>query len=93
MPMYEFDCPECGPFDAMFSLAAVPSSTDCRCGTAALRKFTPPRLGRGGTAMKLLDATKATADTPAVVGRVPDGPRPRRTPTSGNPLHAKLPRS
>lgn len=91
MPTYEFSCSRCGRFDAVFSLAAVPDATACACGTSARRAMTAPHLGRGSSgAMRLLDATAATAERPAVVGSIPSGGA--RTATSTNPLHAKLPR-
>lgn len=91
MPVYRFHCSECGPFEARYSMTDVPDSAPCRCGGAARRGVSSPAIGRGGRAMSLIDATKSTADTPAVVDRVPAGTR-RGTPVSANPLHAKLPR-
>ncbi|MFC0314302.1 FmdB family zinc ribbon protein [Gordonia phosphorivorans] len=91
MPIYQFHCAECGRFEASFSMADVPDSTDCACGAAARRGISSTHLGRGGSAMNLLDATKATADKPAVVDRIPSGGR-RAAGGSTNPLHAKLPR-
>jgi hypothetical protein len=50
-----------------------------------------PHLGRsGGTAMALHDATRSTADTPAVVSAPPRGGARRKVTT--NPLHRNLPR-
>lgn len=91
MPVYRFHCADCGRFDATFSMADVPDQAQCACGAAARRGISSPSLARGGRAMALMDATKSTADAPAVVDRVPAGNR-RGTPTSNNPLHAKLPR-
>ncbi|WP_082399671.1 FmdB family zinc ribbon protein [Gordonia phthalatica] len=91
MPVYQFLCADCGRFEARFSMAEVPDSTTCRCGASARRGVSSPAFGRGGRAMALMDATKSTAERPAVVDRVPAGNR-RGTPTSTNPLHAKLPR-
>ncbi|NMD58239.1 MULTISPECIES: FmdB family zinc ribbon protein [Tsukamurella] len=99
MPTYEFRCSSCGPFDAVFSMREVPATTACDCGASARRGITAPRLGSGASgAMKLLDATKATAERPAVVAAPAGGsltgsggaPRPSRGPS--NPLHARLPR-
>ena len=91
MPTYEFRCSSCGPFDAVFSMREVPAATPCRCGATARRGITAPRLGSGASgAMRLLDATKATADRPAVVsappGRTGGGGAP------SDPRHARLPR-
>ncbi|TWS25158.1 zinc ribbon domain-containing protein [Tsukamurella sputi] len=92
MPTYEFRCSSCGPFDAVFSMRDVPATTACRCGAPARRGITAPRLGAGASgAMKLLDATKATAERPAVVGAPAGRPRGGGGAPS-NPLHARLPR-
>ena len=91
MPVYRFHCADCGRFDATFSMSDVPDHTPCSCGASARRGISSPAIARGGRAMALMDATKSTADSPAVVDRVPTGSRPG-TPTSANPLHAKLPR-
>ncbi|NMO03491.1 zinc ribbon domain-containing protein [Gordonia sp. TBRC 11910] len=90
MPLYRFECPSCGTFDAGFAMADVPDTLDCRCGEPARRRITAPRLARGGRGMRLLDATKATAERPGVVNAVPDARR--ESASSSNPLHAKLPR-
>lgn len=90
MPLYRFACPTCGTFDAGFPMAEVPDAVDCACGAVAPRRITAPRLSRSGRGMQLLDATKATAERPAVVSSVPGARRP--SPASANPLHAKLPR-
>lgn len=93
MPTYEFRCRSCGPFDAIYSMRDVPDAVACRCGEPAPRGITAPRLGSGASgAMRLLDATKATAERPAVVS----SPAPRSGGGGGgapsNPRHATLPR-
>ncbi|TWS20241.1 zinc ribbon domain-containing protein [Tsukamurella asaccharolytica] len=93
MPTYEFRCSSCGPFDAVFSMREVPAATACRCGSPARRGITAPRLGSGASsAMKLLDATRATAERPAVVGAPAGRARHAGAPAPSNPLHARLPR-
>jgi putative FmdB family regulatory protein len=38
MPLYEYDCPGCGPFDALGKVATSAEPRDCpRCGTASPR--------------------------------------------------------
>lgn len=94
IPLYQFRCAQCGPFDRSYSMTAVPDAADCpHCAGAARRQITAPRLGHGAsTPMRLLDATARSASEPAVV----HGPRPgaRRTTqqVTTNPLHRKLPR-
>lgn len=46
MPLYEFDCATCGPFDAWRSMAEAGAPMACpRCGGAAERRFSAPVLG------------------------------------------------
>lgn len=38
MPLYEYDCPSCGPFDALGRVATSAEPHDCpRCGTTSPR--------------------------------------------------------
>ncbi|MEU5841956.1 zinc ribbon domain-containing protein [Rhodococcus sp. NPDC047139] len=95
MPLYEFRCAECGPFDLSVPMSEVSASTRCpQCGGHARRLLTPPRLGRGGsTAMRLHDATARTASEPDVVSGALPGTsrRPSRSVTT-DPRHRSLPR-
>ncbi|CRZ13665.1 zinc ribbon domain-containing protein [Mycolicibacterium neworleansense] len=73
-------------------MSARPDVIDCpNCLGPARRTIAAPNLGRGGsTAMALQDATRASADHPAVTtGPLPAG---RRQKVTTNPLHQKLPR-
>lgn len=95
MPLYEFRCRSCGPFDAVHTMADVPQDAPCpRCGGRARRAVAAPALGRGaGAAMRLLDATARTAAEPGVVTGAPPGRRRARgTPVSADPVHRTLPR-
>ncbi|MGA5544299.1 zinc ribbon domain-containing protein [Mycobacterium sp. NPDC051198] len=76
----------------MYSMSARPDAIDCpNCRGPARRTIAAPNLGRGGSsAMALQDATRATADRPAVVTGSP--PAGRRQSVTTNPLHQKLPR-
>ncbi|MGV8873199.1 MAG: FmdB family zinc ribbon protein [Rhodococcus sp. (in: high G+C Gram-positive bacteria)] len=94
MPTYSFRCAQrCAPVEQRFSMADVPSQVTCpECGEAAPRKMSSPVLGRGNSAaMKAHDASRATADTPAVVSSLPQQGRAASRTTS-NPLHRRLPR-
>ncbi|WHU45294.1 zinc ribbon domain-containing protein [Gordonia sp. L191] len=94
MPTYVFRCDRrCATVERHYSMAAVPEAIDCPdCGDAAPRRVRAPALGAGAsTAMRLQDATRSSAETPAVVSSVPSAAR-RRTPVSTNPLHRRLPR-
>lgn len=93
MPTYSFRCEQdCPDFTARFPMAAIADEQICpQCGTSAHRRPGSPSLGTGNTsAMRLHDATRSSAEDPAVVNRLP--PSPRRTPVTTNPLHRRLPR-
>lgn len=95
MPVYRFRCRTCGAFDADHPMATVPDEGPCpSCGAASRRIITAPALSRSGsTAMRLIDATAATADTPAVVTGPAPGQGPARPrPVSRDPRHQKLPK-
>ncbi|QII04203.1 zinc ribbon domain-containing protein [Rhodococcoides fascians A25f] len=94
MPTYSFRCAQrCAPVEQRFAMAGVPGEVPCPdCGEAAARQISSPALGRGNsTAMKAHDASRATADTPAVVSSLPGAGR-SATRTTSNPLHRRLPR-
>lgn len=53
MPTYEYDCPHCGPFDALRPMARRDDALACPgCGTAAARVMlsAPALAGTGGSA-------------------------------------------
>lgn len=74
-------------------MAAVPDSAVCpHCAGVATRIPTAPMIGIGrSTAMRLHDRTRATADVPDVVNRLPPAQSTGAKVTT-NPLHRKLPR-
>lgn len=95
MPSYRFRCAEGCSFDAMFAMAEVPRTTDCRaCGASdARRMITAPHLSAtGSAAYGLIERSARSAHEPAVVDRVPTQPGAPRQRSTTNPLHAKLPR-
>lgn len=95
MPVYQFRCPSCGPFDAVHTMAAVPDSGRCpACGADARRAITAAALGRGSSPrMAAIDAAARSASEPAVVTGAVPGRRPGpAAPVSQNPLHRRLPR-
>ncbi|KDE99535.1 hypothetical protein Y900_011435 [Mycolicibacterium aromaticivorans JS19b1 = JCM 16368] len=94
MPTYQFRCPGgCPDFSAIYPMADVPGQDACpRCAAPARRLFGAPALGVGRTAaMQLQDRTRASAEHPDVVQRLPGAGR-RNTPVTTNPLHRRLPR-
>jgi len=96
MATYGYRCTQDGPFDVTAPIGTAPAEPRCpRCGGAGRRVWTAPRLSTADRRrMALIDATKATADRPAVV----DSPPPPRTTSrrtvsaSTNPMLARLPR-
>ncbi|OZE82694.1 hypothetical protein CH305_09150 [Rhodococcus sp. 15-649-2-2] len=94
VPTYSFRCAQrCAPVEQRFTMADVPGEVPCPdCGEAAARQIYSPALGRGNSAaMKAHDASRATADKPAVVSSLPAAGR-SATRTTSNPLHRRLPR-
>ncbi len=92
------DCPAPRDFEVRLPVGAAPPTTACpRCGTDAVRVFTPVRLASAPAAvMAALDRAERSRTEPEVVtsppralqpgARRPAGPRP------ANPRWAALPR-
>ena len=93
MPTYSYRCAACGPFDLVRPMAAAGEQVSCPgCGGAGRRTFGAPAL-RGGDAgvRAAIEAGERSAEAPDVVRGVPSTGR-RRTRTSTDPRHARLPR-
>jgi putative FmdB family regulatory protein len=90
---YAYRCPQDGAFDLRAPMGQAPQGAACpTCEDEAPRVFLAPRLGSGrGDLIRAIDRTKASADRPEVVSRLPASGR-RGTPVTSNPLHRKLPR-
>lgn len=60
MPIYDFSCPACGPFETAHPMSEVPRSGSCpRCGGAARRVFSTAGLSRAGNpAARAIDAAQ-----------------------------------
>jgi putative FmdB family regulatory protein len=92
MPLYVFRCATCPDVDRCFSMTSVPDEIDCAtCAGRARRVITSVAAGADPATTRLLDATRATADRPAVVSAVPGRGRPARRVTT-DPRHRRLPR-
>ena len=80
MPLYEFRCPECGPFERHRAMAQASTPVPCpTCSGPAPRVYTPLRalIGRGsGAGADRLD--RAVSGEPVITGR-PTGRRLPRT--------------
>jgi putative FmdB family regulatory protein len=69
MPMYVFDCQECGSFELARPMAEASTRALCpSCQREARRVFTPPRLARIAAPMRrALETEEASAHEPRVV--------------------------
>ena len=94
MPIYEFRCAGDHDYERSVPISARDQDLTCpRCGAAARRRISAPRLGTlGSSAGKLLESTAASAHEPAVVDRIPGARRTAGTRTTMDPRHARLPR-
>jgi len=92
--LYVFRCESgCGTTKQLYSMSSRPDVIECpSCNGAARRLISAPNIGRGGVGMALQDATRATADRPAVVSSPSPGTRRQKQKVTTNPLHQKLPR-
>ncbi|MBL8931423.1 MAG: zinc ribbon domain-containing protein [Kineosporiaceae bacterium] len=92
------DCPGAGRFEVRLPVGTAPPATACpRCGTDAVRVFTPVRLASAPAAvMAALDRAERSRTEPEVVSSPPPALRPgTRGPASArpaNPRWAALPR-
>lgn len=96
MPLYDFRCPEGNVFEAFFMMQEKPDTLSCpQCSQDAASVI--PAIGPSKTnsaQMRILDATKTTAEQPQVVNSLSGTRTAKRQPTviSNNPLHQKLPK-
>jgi putative FmdB family regulatory protein len=84
MPLYEFECPRCGHFDAWLRVSQAGQSTRCpTCTEVARRVYTPPGLLRSSPGLRRArDIEEKSAQEPEVV-----------TAPSGHPLSIRHPDS
>ncbi|SNC63418.1 putative regulatory protein, FmdB family [Kytococcus aerolatus] len=94
MPLYEIRCEAQHDTEVNIPLAQADDPVACpECGTAARRRISSPRIGRGNDPRaRLIESTQATAHQPGVVDAIPASGNRRPTPVSRDPRHAKLPR-
>lgn len=80
MPLYQFRCELCGPFDIWAHIGEHDEPVACpQCRSEAMRLFTPPNLARVSAALRdALSREETSAHDPDVVDRVP----PKRHPTT-----------
>jgi len=66
MPLYEYNCSDCGTFSAMRRMAECSQPSDCPdCGSAAPRVISAPRLSLISSHARLAhDTNERSADRP-----------------------------
>jgi len=70
MPMYEFECVACGPFELRRSIGAWENVACARCGVHARRIFTVPLLDRVAAPLRgALAREERSAHHPEVIRR------------------------
>ncbi|HEY4557976.1 MAG TPA: zinc ribbon domain-containing protein [Enteractinococcus sp.] len=96
MPLYDYRCSNGEVFEAFYTMREKPDTMPCpHCGQPATS--VPPAIGPSklnSTQMRMIDATKETAETPQVVNSISGSRTAKRQPTryTTHPLHQKLPR-
>ena len=78
MPVYEFICEDCGPFEQQRSLAEAGEAMACpACGREARRVYSMPNTRRMPAALSgAMDRAQKSAYQPEVVRRPVGGTRP-----------------
>ncbi|GAC1401271.1 MAG: hypothetical protein NVSMB59_23090 [Vulcanimicrobiaceae bacterium] len=70
MPLYEFRCAACGPFDVRCSIGALEGAACPQCAVPATRVFTSPLLDRMALPLRhALNREERSAHVPDVVRR------------------------
>ncbi|QUH01479.1 zinc ribbon domain-containing protein [Saccharopolyspora erythraea] len=89
MATYEYDCPDCGRFDAHEPIGTAADTHECPgCRGQARRIFSAPHLVATSAPMRRARAIEErSADEPAVVSEVPGRPPP-----APHPALSRLPR-
>lgn len=75
MPVYEFLCESCGPFEERRSFESTAEPMSCpKCGDGARRVYSMPATKRMPAGLsKALDRSEKSASEPEVVRRRPAG--------------------
>jgi putative FmdB family regulatory protein len=91
MTIYEYLCPDCGPFEARLPLGTAPPGRDCaKCRRTARRVFSTPNLARTSP---LLASARAREERGREAPEVVTAPAAqKRRPPPAHPMHARLPR-
>jgi putative FmdB family regulatory protein len=91
MALYEYRCPECGPWVVALPMGAAEAARTCpTCGAPSRRRWTAPALNRMDRSLvRHRQREEASGDVPEVVTAVPPAARRRRR---VDPRHAALPK-
>ena len=87
MPVYEFLCEECGPFEERRSFDEPKESSACpACGSGARRVYHAPGVRRTDPGFsRSMDRAEKSAHDPDVVRRAAGGASPAHRHTHGRP--------
>ncbi|MEJ8278153.1 zinc ribbon domain-containing protein [Pseudonocardia spirodelae] len=94
MIVYQFGCPDHGPFDVRLPLGSAPARHPCPdCGLGAVRRWSTTPLVGDARARRtaVLDHCERSRTEPEVVHRLPGRPAHGRRPAP-SPATAHLPR-
>src|SRR5579875_696144 len=90
VPLYEFSCPGCGPFEERRPFVRAAEAARCpTCGATAQRVLTPPYLRRlEAPVRRALEREERSRHEPEVVRRKVPSTGPRLQRTGGRPWTA-----
>lgn len=95
MPIYEYQCPDCGVFEQRYSITDFPRITDCpECAEPAPKIVSAVNVGRSyGAAANHVEFAQATSEQPAVVTSTRSGLQAATSAPhiTHNPQHRFLP--
>lgn len=78
MPLYDYDCPRCGPFRAWRTMSEFEKPAKCpECRKSAARAIATPTLGMDSGLRKAHAVNEKSASEPRVVRRRRGDPIPR----------------
>ena len=95
MVSYSYRCAGCGEFALQAPMGSAQPVTICpQCASTAKRVYLAPRISMSPAdpRMRLIDATKKSADEPRVVDAIPGSGVRRPQPFTHDPRHHSLPR-
>lgn len=86
MPIYDFDCERCGPFEARLGLDESSGALDCPgCGTSARRVYSMPAFKALSAGQRKLRRIEERGSEPTVSAKPPVPQKPHRHARPGRP--------